>query len=292
MSLSQSEVEASISTACQKSLRIVSSRPCPGGSINDCQIVSVDDGREFFLKTNKAAQSLTGMFELEFKALLLLSQACVIRVPQPLLYTDKYIVMETFVVGQQAGNWAELMGRQLAQLHKATANNSYGFEADNYLGTTLQKNTWCESWMEFWRENRLATQLNSFANKSSVDDRLLRLGWKLVDKLDSILGQVRTPAALLHGDLWSGNASADEKGEPVIFDPAIYYGHNEAEIGMMRMFGGFGPRCEAAYVEIWPFDDDSERRIDLYRLYHELNHLNLFGNSYYDSCLSTLKTLL
>lgn len=78
----------------------------------------------------------------------------------------------------------------------------------------------------------------------------------------------------------------------MIFDPASYYGHREAEIGMMRMFGGFGPRCEAAYAEVWPLEDGSEQRISLYRLYHELNHLILFGYNYYRSCLSTINSLI
>ena len=44
---------------------------------------------------------------------------------------------------------------------------------------------------------------------------------------------------------------------------------------MMRMFGGFGARCEAAYAEICPFADGYEERFRIYQLYHELNHLNL-----------------
>ncbi len=110
--------------------------------------------------------------------------------------------------------------------------------------------------------------------------------------LDVLLGEIDEAAVLLHGDLWSGNAAADEKGEPIIYDPASYYGHREAEIGMMRMFGGFGPRCEAAYDEVWPLTAGAEQRITLYRLYHELNHLNLFGSSYYQSCISTMESLL
>jgi fructosamine-3-kinase len=152
MSLSQSQIEASISTACDKSLSIVSARPCSGGSINDCRIVSMDDGREFFLKSNGSAHKLPGMFELEFRALLLLSEPDLIRVPRPLLYTDEYIVMEAFLAGQQSDSWAEQMGRQLALLHQATVHDAYGFVVDNYLGTSLQKNTWSDCWLDFWRE--------------------------------------------------------------------------------------------------------------------------------------------
>lgn len=74
--------------------------------------------------------------------------------------------------------------------------------------------------------------------------------------------------------------------------PAHYYGHREAEIGMMRMFGGFAARCEAAYAEVWPLQQGAEQRISLYRLYHKLNHLNLFGSGYYQTCLVTINTLI
>jgi protein-ribulosamine 3-kinase len=78
----------------------------------------------------------------------------------------------------------------------------------------------------------------------------------------------------------------------VIFDPASYYGQREAEFGIMRLFGGFGRRCEAAYQEIWPFEAGYEERFRLYQLYHELNHLNLFGASYYDACMASMDALL
>ncbi|MDX1519041.1 MAG: fructosamine kinase family protein, partial [Gammaproteobacteria bacterium] len=128
--------------------------------------------------------------------------------------------------------------------------------------------------------------------QAGTDSELIRLGDRLLNRLDMYLGEIDEPAVLLHGDLWSGNAASDSDGNPVIFDPASYFGHREAEIGMMRMFGGFGPVCEAAYEEVWPFADGSEERINLYRLYHELNHLNLFGQGYYQSCLNTIQGLL
>jgi fructosamine-3-kinase len=124
------------------------------------------------------------------------------------------------------------------------------------------------------------------------DDPLLTLGKMLLNQLDLLLTCEDEPAVLLHGDLWSGNAAANEKGEPVIFDPASYYGHREAEIGMMRLFGGFSRECEDAYQEVWPLQLGHDRRIEVYKLYHQLNHLNLFGNSYYNACLDTVRRLL
>ena len=126
----------------------------------------------------------------------------------------------------------------------------------------------------------------------SAQDPLLKNTENLLNKLDQLLSDVQEDAVLLHGDLWSGNAAAGESGEPIIYDPASYYGHREAEIGMMRLFGGFDAHCEAAYAEVWPLQPESEQRIALYRLYHEMNHLILFGQGYYESCLNTVKSLL
>lgn len=288
----QSRIEAAISDSTGQEALFVKSRAVQGGSFNDSRMVTLEDGRQFFVKSRPSAKSTSGIFEAEFEALLLLSEPGVIHVPEPIVFDDDFLVLETFIAGMPAADWPEQMGRSLANLHKATAIKRFGFSRDNYLGITKQINNWQDNWLVFWREQRLGWQLKLFSTKTVKDDPLLLKGEKLMSKLDSLLGDIDETAVLLHGDLWSGNAAANEQGEPIIFDPASYYGHREAEIGMMRLFGGFGPRCEAAYAEIWPFQEGYEERISLYRLYHELNHLNLFGHSYYQSCLSTINSLI
>ncbi len=288
----QTRIESAITNATGETAHVTDSQTCHGGSINDSRVMYLSDGRQVFIKTHAAATELPGMFVLEFEALKLLSEPDVIRVPAAIACGDDFIVMEAFKEAGRKPEWPELMGRQLAQLHQATQNARCGFERDNYIGTTRQVNTWSANWLVFWREQRLGSQLELFSRRTGKDDRLLKLGEALMEKLDDYLGVIDEPAVLLHGDLWSGNAAADENGEPIIYDPASYYGHREAEIGMMRMFGGFGPRCEAAYAEVWPLDTGAEERITLYRLYHELNHLNLFGSGYYQSCIATMESLL
>ncbi len=288
----QKRIESAISSSTGVKAHFSESRASYGGCINDSRIVILKDGRQFFIKTHNAAHNMPGIFESEYEALLLLSEPEAIHVPRPVTYGEDFLVMERFVEGSPAADWQEQMGRGLAKLHIATKQDRFGFNRDNYLGTTKQINTWQENWLEFWREQRLAWQLRLFSTKTDTSDPLLVLGEKLLQGLDELIGTINEPAVFLHGDLWSGNAAANEKGEPVIYDPASYYGHREAEIGMMRMFGGFGPRCEAAYAEVWPFEAGLEQRVSLYRLYHELNHLNLFGRSYYQSCLSTIQSLL
>ena len=287
-----SQIEKAITRATGSEARISNQRFSAGGSINDSRVITLDDGRNYFVKSNASAANHPGMFAAEFEALSLLADAGMIRVPVPLTYSDEFIITEAYMPGTKNDNWLELTGRQLAQLHQKTVHEKFGFDRDNYLGTTQQPNNWCDNWLSFWRDQRLGWQLNLFARKADTSDPLLGLGDKLLVKLDELIGRVDEPPVLLHGDLWSGNADADDSGNPIIFDPASYYGQREAEIGMMRMFGGFGPVCEAAYNEVWPLPPGSEERIPLYTLYHELNHLNLFGRSYYDRCVSTMKQLL
>jgi len=291
MSLNDS-VELAISRATGQLAELVNTVNVSGGSICDSRIVTLKDQRKFFVKSIDNASQYPGMFETEYKGLTLLDAPGIIRVPRPIAYDNEFIILEVFQESSRKHDWSEKIGRQLAQLHLATQSDRYGFEMDNYLGYTIQHNKWSDDWSDFWRERRLGTQLQLFSEKTNLNDKLLKLGDRVMDKVDDIIGGLKEPGVLLHGDLWSGNAAADGSGNPVIYDPACYYGHREAEISMMRMFGGFGPHCEDAYEEVWSFENDKEQRITLYRLYHELNHLNLFGLAYYQSCINTMEQLI
>jgi protein-ribulosamine 3-kinase len=271
-------------------VEILDCRPCTGGSIHTCYRLQLDNGQSLFLKTGRA--SLPRIYTCEFNALKAFPRVPGLRIPEPLLASEDFLIMQWLDLQPKPPGWQEALGRGLAQLHLATRRSQYGFPEDNWLGTSLQPNSWQDDWLAFWRDQRLGHQLRLWARQCDSDDGLLAAGYRLLEKLDTWLATLDEPAVLLHGDLWSGNAAADSTGLPVIFDPAAYYGQREAEFGMMRLFGGFGPACEAAYQELWPFSPGSEARIRLYRLYHELNHLNLFGASYYDSCMTTIKSLL
>lgn len=270
---------------------ITSWEPLSGGSINNSYLIILENNQRFFVKTHKG-NSIAGMYKSEFHALQLLTATKSLVIPVPICFDENYLILEFIEEGKPVSDWQEQMGRGLALMHQATQQEVFGFDMDNYLGTTPQVNTWENDWLVFWRDQRLKFQLDIFKEKTTSDDPLLKAGYSMLMKLDDILASDKEPGVLLHGDLWSGNAAANEKGEPVIFDPASYYGHREAEFGMMRLFGGFGPECEAAYQEVWPFQPDYDRRIDVYRLYHQLNHLNLFGSSYYNGCLDTIKAFL
>ncbi len=286
------EIRDAIRQATVAGAEIETCRAVGGGSIADSQRVTMSDGRQWFVKRHPHSDRFPGLFEAEYRALRLLDEPGVIRVPRPLTVGPGYLVMEAFRRGRPATDWQEQMGRRLAQLHQSTRRDGYGFDSDNYLGTTPQPNDFASDWIDFWRERRLGWQLALYGRQAGADDPVLALGERLMARLDDRLAGPDEPAVLLHGDLWAGNAAADETGQPVIYDPASYYGHREAEFGMMRLFGGFTSVCEAAYQDVWPLADGYEERILVYRLYHELNHLNLFGAMYHSQCVATLHTLV
>jgi fructosamine-3-kinase len=99
------------------------------------------------------------------------------------------------------------------------------------------------------------------------DADLIDAGRRLVEALDNFFVDYRPRASLLHGDLWSGNQAADAAGNPVIYDPACYYGDHEADLAMMELFGNPGERFFAAYRERFPIDPGYRRRRDLYRAF-------------------------
>ena len=280
---------------------IVGSATVSGGCINSARRLQLSDGRSLFLKTNPAP--LPHMFEREAEGLSALAKVGCLRVPGPIAHgTDPipFLVMEAVDMGspgRDSPNFFEDFGRRFAELHRASIRadptaGRFGFENDNYLGSTPQPNAWMDSWTEFWRERRLGHQLRLAESTGRVDADLLRLGDRLMDRLENYLGDVAEPPSLLHGDLWGGNYLADSDGNAVLIDPAAYYGHREADLAMTRLFGGFQPAFYRAYEEAWPLKPGAAERGKIYELYHLLNHLNLFGGGYRPGCWAILRHLV
>lgn len=249
-----------------------------GGCINSCWRWETARG-PVFVKTAAAAR--LPMLEAERDGLLELRAAQAVRVPEPLALGafngGAQLVLEWIDFGTSATADARL-GEQLARLHRTRADR-YGLGRDNTIGSTPQWNDWCEDWVRFLRERRLAFQLD-LALKNGHGGRLQERGRRLLEAIGVFFTTYRPAPSLLHGDLWAGNRGVDPAGQPVLYDPAVYYGDREADIAMTRLFGGFGPPFYAAYVAAWPMDQAAGTRRDLYNLYHVLNHLNLFGGGY------------
>ncbi len=273
------DIADAISAASGNPFRIAGQLDSAGGCINRSLVLRGQDGRRFFVKLNQAAR--LSMFEAEAAGLLELAAADALRVPAPLTHgvtTDQsFLVIEWLDLGRGGNlNWG-LLGERLARLHRKTSH-AFGWHRDNTIGSTPQSNSVSLDWVEFYRDQRLRPQLD-LAARNGATKRLLGDGERLLAGLGAFFFDYTPQPSLLHGDLWSGNV-ASCAGEPVIFDPAVYFGDRETDLAMTELFGGFPAAFYAAYNAAWPLDDGYPRRKVLYQLYHLLNHFNLFGDSY------------
>ena len=252
-------------------------RDLSGGDINQAALIESRD-KKWFVKYRNDAPG--GMFEAEALALAEMSEAECIRVPAAIAWGENnntaWLVLEYLELTSSGP--ASLLGEQLAALHDVTSD-SFGWSHDNYIGTTPQLNRRSDNWVEFWRDCRLKPQL-TMAQAAGFRSRLIDRGERLLAGMDQLMQDHEPAASLLHGDLWAGNKGYTPAGQPVIFDPASYYGDRETDIAMTELFGGFDPEFYAAYQAHSPLSDGYPLRRDLYKLYHVLNHLNLFGTAY------------
>ncbi len=259
-----------------------------GGCINQAFCLE-GQGKRLFIKINHAR--CLSMFAGERAGLDEITQSATLRVPQPLCHGIEqdfsWLALE-FIPMQQRGNQA-MLGTALASMHRHTADQ-FGWKHDNTIGVTSQKNLPSSDWVAFWRQHRLGFQLN-LAKKNGYVGRLQKLGEQLTSSLAYFFTD-SPPASLLHGDLWSGNYAFTDNGQPVVFDPAVYYGDRETDLAMTELFGGFSADFYAAYQAAWPLDDGYRTRKSLYNLYHILNHLNLFGEHYLQQAETTMGRLL
>lgn len=263
-------------------------RPASGGDIS--QAVRVEAaGTPFLVKWHahppRPQPGWPGMFAAEARGLQRLASTKTLRVPEVLGFGEPagaspaFIVMEWIEQGGDRQRAATALAEGLAALHRHTAAR-YGLDHHNYCGATPQDNTPCPSWIEFYGERRLGAQLALAVQHGRMpSERRARLE-QVIARLDRWIDEAACLPALLHGDLWGGNWLVAADGEPVLIDPAAYYGDHEAELAMCRLFGGFPQEFYRAYDGAWPPAPGRDERVALYQLYHVLNHLNLFGEGY------------
>ncbi len=257
-------------------------RPLSGGDINDAFEVAFDNGDRIFVKTHPRPPS--GMFEAEAHGLRWLAEARTIRVPDVLAFSNDapaYLALELLAPARRARGFDEELGRGLAALHTHGAP-SFGLDHDNFIGRLPQSNTPAADWPSFYWRRRLEAQLRLATDRGLIDsgtsDQFQALHRVLADRVGPA-----EPPSRLHGDLWGGNLHVDDGGRPCLIDPAVYGGHREVDLAMMKLFGGFGERVFAAYEEAWPLAPGAEARVSLYQLYPLLVHVNLFGGAYVPS---------
>jgi protein-ribulosamine 3-kinase len=274
----QSELERAISAATGEPFRIEHTRDVSGGCINRALILDGGATR-FFAKLNEAR--FDAAFAAEADGLNALAKSG-IRTPdviaQGVAGESAFLVLEHLALGAGSDAAYRALGRQLAAMH-AHHGARFGWHRNNYIGATAQNNRESGSWVEFWHHQRLAPQL-ALAAENGMRGTLQRLGDALLAALPRFFVSYAPAAALVHGDLWSGNAAFLADGAPVVFDPAVYQGDREVDLAMTELFGGFPAAFYAAYREAAPHADGYEVRRTLYNLYHVLNHANLFGGGY------------
>lgn len=268
--------------------RIQSASSIGGGCIADAKRVCLDNGTNIFVKT---AQLSNDMFTKEMNGLHELSKANTIRVPKAFYADERCLVLEHIESAGKSNAFFEDFGTKFALLHQFT-HNCFGFVEDNYIGSSPQMNIADENeksnWIAFYFNKRLLYQFK-LAEHNGYASEKLRKGFSLLEnKIEDILGGSEEAPSLLHGDLWSGNYITDENGDACLIDPATYYGHREADLAMTKLFGGFPKHFYESYNATFPLKDGFEYRENIYKLYHILNHLNIFGSGYENEVLRLL----
>lgn len=269
-------IASQISEATGTSFRILDKQPLTGGENNQAFRVS-DDNASFFVKLNDRAR--LDMFRAEWSSLERLSATETVRIPRPVCcgttLGSSFLVLELLVWGEADEQDWHMFGRQLAHLHLSHSQPMYGADEDNYLGINLQPNAWHKKWATFFAEQRIGWQLKLLEEKG------IRFGdiEEIVAVIKLRLANHHPRASLLHGDLWRGNLGFCEH-QGVLFDPASYFGDRETDLALTELFGQFPRVFYQGYDAVWPREEGYAERRDIYNLYHQLNHVCLFGEPY------------
>ncbi|MEM9254079.1 MAG: fructosamine kinase family protein [Pseudomonadota bacterium] len=283
-------IASDITTATGRPFTASTRNPVAGGSVNETWCISGGEER-FFVKLNDAA--LLPMFAAEAEGLRAIADSNTVRAPKPITMGARersWLVLEYIELQPKGECCLQRLGEQLADMHRST-QASFGWHRDNTIGTTPQINHRASDWVTFFSEHRLNVQLK-LAVRRGTSPRLLDLGRRLQERLPQLFTGYSPRPSLLHGDLWGGNWASDEAGNPVLFDPAVYFGDREADLAMTELFGGFGDRFYQSYVNAWDIDPGYQTRKVLYNLYHILNHFNLFGGGYDRQAIDMMNRLI
>ena len=266
--------------------------PVGGGCIHKAWCIHFQNGEKIFAKSNHIDN--INMFKFERECLLVLKRFAnesYICIPKPIelisFQNISILLLEWIDLKQSQQN---VLGKGLALLHKSSTeenNKNFGWEEEGFIGSNSQIRGWDSNWGKFFVNYRLRPQILE-ASKWGVrvedyEDVLIYLS--------SYLNNHHPSVSLVHGDLWSGNCGSTENGLGSLYDPASYWGDREVDISMTKLFGSFNQEFYEGYEEIWPLDNFSKDRTEIYNLYHLLNHANIFGGSYKEISLKKLKDL-
>jgi fructosamine-3-kinase len=254
-----------------------------GGDINEAWQITLQDGREAFLKTR--ADASPGEYAEEARGLAWLAEPGALRTPRVLETGADYLVLEWISPGRLSSAGIEELGRGLAATHAAGAPVFGNVAVDELIprfGSLELPNDPCPTWPEFYAERRLLPLVGIARQRGALSDSGARAVEGVCERMGRLAGPVESPARI-HGDLWSGNVVADLHGRPWLIDPSVYGGHREVDLAMLRLFGAPSERVFDAYQELSPLADGWRERIELWQLLPLLVHAVLFGGSYRDA---------
>lgn len=205
-----------------------------------------------------------------------------IKIPQIINVDNDELVLEKIDICNSTKELSRNFGVGLALLHRFH-NDSYGFEEDNYIGLSKQKNILSNNWGEFFVKYRLEYQVNLIKDEI-IKDRFKETLSLHSRALINFLNEYCQNPSIIHGDLWSGNVLYSNT-HTYLIDPSIYYADREVDIAMTRMFSGFDDEFYKYYDKTYPLSKEYNDKEIIYNLYHYLNHYNLFGSAYLNSCI-------
>lgn len=272
--------QSTISQFCGFNRPIEHVRKLHGGDINDVYLISWEGLADFVVKVNSKTR-FPDMFKKEMHALEFIGKHANIECVTPINYFEdedhQYLMLDWIEEGEQDSTFYVSFAHELSEMHKLT-HEQFGWGVDNYIGSLKQSNTFHDTWGSFYAEERILP-LAKMAHDAGLLNVLLLRGIENFCKEIPNLFPNEKPA-LLHGDLWGGNFMVNAGGDPVLIDPAIYFGHREMDLGMTQMFGGFNDNFIEDYDVYSPLEKGWQQRIKYTQLYPYLVHLNLFGRSY------------
>jgi len=284
-------------------VELVAQCPVGGGCIHRAWQLELADGRRWFLKSNGAEALPLLLAEAEGLRALARWARPPLLVPAPLgvgLLAGQALLLLPWLVFRGVGiassatsdGWFGF-GAGLAAMHRASAEagesqGRFGWGRDNLIGSSPQINRWDNDWVRFFVDCRLAPQLRWAAQQG----RPQRGSQQLLESLPHWLASHQVQPALVHGDLWSGNAALLAGGGGALFDPAVYWGDREVDLAMAQLFGGFPKAFFTGYTSCWPLEPGYQERVTMYNLYHQLNHANLFGGGYWAQAQGSIDDLL
>ncbi|ESO91643.1 hypothetical protein LOTGIDRAFT_121864 [Lottia gigantea] len=299
-----------------KTSKLESLGSCSGGYINIAQAFNTDYGK-IFVKTNEKPQAGL-MFQGEFKSLEAINKTGTVKTPKPYKVIDNpaggsIFVMEYLDLRGKVSTSSAQLGRQLASLHlyntqlkeqkekiesfvgkQETVNyvDQFGFEVPTCCGYLPQSNSWSSDWLNFYC-GKIEAQIDSIDRREyNMIYRKIRDLWNtLLPGIPKLFTGLEIRPALLHGDLHFGNASESLHG-PVIYDPASFYGHAEYDLAIAHIYGKFEPEFFQAYHGVIPEADGFQNRLELYKIFHYINHWNHFHRQYPGRTIDILHSLI